>query len=335
MSFYFDSKWELWEPVKIQSKTIHSIDETNIELHSNTVRGNPLPIVILLAVCYIFSMKNLFGIFKKSNDNNFEKFVIRKLSDDNSEIIDNLSNEGKQLTKEKVPPQWLSYVSIFAILIGLLFAVSILLAKDGFVNALQTRGYFFYIGVGLFIAGVVTQIIVRIKTKKSNSDPEVEEYVSRVEKTVKECEFELDIPETAVAIDVLFTIMKKNAKGEEKLSQMALIQFLNQELKVFVEKDLFCFADNVMVIGIPINSFKGIKIINKKIPLPQWNKSEPFNGPSYKPFKLYTNQTGFIWMKPYYEIDFEVDGEQYYFLLPSYEKDSFLKALGIEIPNIE
>ncbi len=325
----------MWEPVKIQSKTIHSIDETNIELHSNTVRGNPLPIVILLAVCYIFSMKNLFGIFKKSNDNNFEKFVIRKLSDDNSEIIDNLSNEGEQLTKEKVPPQWLSYVSIFAILIGLLFAVSILLAKDGFVNALQTRGYFFYIGVGLFVAGVVTQIIVRIKTKKSNSDPEVEEYVSRVEKTVKECEFELDIPETAVAIDVLFTIMKKNAKGEEKLSQMALIQFLNQELKVFVENDLFCFADNVMVIGVPINSFKGIKIINKKIPLPQWNKSEPFNGPSYKTFKLYTNQTGFIWMKPYYEIDFEVDGEQYYFLLPSYEKDSFLKALGIEIPNIE
>ena len=280
-------------------------------------------------------MKNLFGLFKKTSDNNFDQFVLRKLLDDNSTKIDNLSKEGEQLKKEKVPPQWLSYVSIFAIIFGLLFAVSILLAKDGFVNALQTRGYFFYIGVGLFVAGVVTQIIVRIKTKKSNSDPEVEEYVSMVEKTVKECEFELDIPETAVAIDVLFTIMKKNSKGEEKLNQMALIQYLNQELKVFVENDLFCFADNVMVIGIPINSFKGIKKINKRIPLPQWNKSEPFNGPSYKPFKLYTNQTGLIWMKPYYEIDLEVDGEQYYFLLPSYEKDSFLKALGIEIPNIE
>ena len=280
-------------------------------------------------------MKNLFGLFKKTSDNNFDKFVLRKLSDDNSAKIDNLSNEGEQLKKEKVPPQWLSYVSIFAILIGLLFAVSILLAKDGFVTALQTRGYFFYIGIGLFVVGLVTQIVVRIKTKKSNSDPEVEEYVSKVEKTVKECEFELEIPETAVAIDVLFTIMKKNGKGEEKLSQMALIQYLNQELKIFAENDLLCFADNVMVIGLPINSFKGIKKINKKIPLPQWNKSEPFNGPTYKPFKLYTNQTGFIWMKPYYKIDFEVDGEQYYFLLPSYEKDSFLKALGIEIPNIE
>ena len=138
-------------------------------------------------------MKNLFGIFIRSNDNNLEKFVIRKLSDDNSEIIDNLSNEGEQLTKEKVPPQWLSYVSIFAIMIGLLFAVLILLAKDGFVSALQTRGYFFYIGIGLFLVGLIVQIIVRVKTKKSNSDPEVEEYVSKVKKAVKECEFELEI----------------------------------------------------------------------------------------------------------------------------------------------
>ena len=280
-------------------------------------------------------MKNLFGILKKSNDNNFEKFVIRKLSDDNSKIIDNLSNEGEQLTKEKVPPQWLSYVSIFAIMIGLLFAVSILLAKDGFVSALQTRGYFFYIGIGLFLVGLIVQIIVRVKTKKSNSDPEVEEYVSKVEKAVKECEFELEIPDTAIAIDVLFTIMKKNNKGEEKLSQTSLVQYINQDLKVFIEKDSLCFADNTMVIGIPLDSVKGIKMIKKRIPLPQWNKSEPFNGPTYKPYKLYTNQTGFIWCKPYYEIDLDIDNESYYFLIPCYEKDSFLKVIGKEIPSIE
>lgn len=282
-------------------------------------------------------MKNLFGIFKKSNGNNFEKFVIRKLSDDNSKIIDNLSNEGKQLTKEKVPPQWLSYVSIFAIMIGLLFAVSILLAKDGFVSALQTRGYFFYIGIGLFLVGLIVQIIVRVKTKKSNSDPEVEEYVLKVKKAVKECEFELEVPETAASIDILFTVLKKNKKGEEKLSQTVLVQYINQELKVFVEKDSICFADNTMVVGIPLDSVKGIKMIKKRIPLPQWNKSEPFNGPTYKQYKLYTNRRGFvfIWCKPYYEIDLDIDNESYYFLIPCYEKDSFLKVIGKEIPNIE
>ena len=34
--------------------------------------------------------------------------------------------------------------------------------------------------------------------------------------------------------------MKKNNKGEEKLSQTSLVQYLNQDLKVFIEKDLFC-----------------------------------------------------------------------------------------------
>ena len=302
-----------------------------VEYHT----GKPPLIVILLAVCYIFFMKNLFGIFKKSNDNNFEKYVIRKLSDDNSERIDNLSNEGEQLTKEKVPPQWLSNASIFAIMTGLLFAVLMLLAKDGFVSALQTRGYFFYIGIGLFLVGLIVQIIVRVKTKKSNSDPEVEEYVSKVEKAVKECEFELEIPDTAISIDVLFTIMKKNNKGEEKLSQASLFQYINQDLKVFTEKDLFCFADNAMVVGIPLDSVKGIKMIKKRIPLLQWNKSEPFNGPNYKPYGLYTNQAGFIWCKSYYEIDLDIDNESYYFLIPCYEKDSFLKVIGKEIPNIE
>ncbi len=280
-------------------------------------------------------MKNLFGIFKKSNDNNFEKFVIRKLSDYNSEIIDNLSNDGEQLRKEKVPPQWLSYVSAFAIMIGLVFVVSILLAKDGFVSALQTRGYFFYIGIGLFLVGLIVQIIVRVKTKKSNSDPEVEEYVSKVKKAVKECEFELEVPETAASIDILFAALKKNKKGEEKLSQTVLVQYINQELKVFVEKDSICFADDTMVVGIPLDSVKGIKMINKRIPLPQWNKSEPFNGPSYKPYRLYTNQSGFIWCKHYYEIDLDIDNESYYFLIPCYEKDPFLKVIGKEIPSIK
>ena len=35
------------------------------------------------------------------------------------------------------------------------------------------------------------------------------------------------------------TIMKKNNKGEEKLSQTSLVQYINQDLKVFIEKDLF------------------------------------------------------------------------------------------------
>lgn len=56
MSFYFDFKWELWEPVKTQSNTILGINGTNIELYSNTVRGNSL---LALWVCIeCFAKKN-------------------------------------------------------------------------------------------------------------------------------------------------------------------------------------------------------------------------------------------------------------------------------------
>jgi len=280
-------------------------------------------------------MKNIFGIFKKPEDNNFSKFVLRKLSDENADKAKHLSNEGDDLSKKKVPPQWLSLVSVVAIGFGLLFVVLMFFAKDGFVNALQTRGYFFYIGIGLFLVGLIIQIIVRIKNKKINSDPEVEDYATRVDVAVKECEFELNIPETATKMDILFVVLKKNKKGEEKLSLIGLVQYINQELKVFIENDLLCFADSYMVLGIPLNSVKGIKTINKKIPLPQWNKPETFNSPAYKQYKLHTNTSGFIWNKPYYEVDFNIDGEDYCLFLPCYEKEAFLRLFDSEVPNLD
>ena len=66
LSFCFDFKWELWEPVKYQDKIIHSIDLTNIELYSNTIRGNSL----LLFVCAI-----LYNIINKRK-NAFDKEVL-------------------------------------------------------------------------------------------------------------------------------------------------------------------------------------------------------------------------------------------------------------------
>ena len=280
-------------------------------------------------------MKNIFGIFKKPEDNNFSKFVLRKLSDENADKAENLSNEGDDLSKKKVPPKWLYLVSVVAIGFGLLFVVLMFFAKDGFVYALQTRVYFFYIGIGLFVVGLIIQIIVRIKNKKFNSDPEVEDYATRVDVAVKECEFELNIPETATKMDILFVVLKKNKKGEEKLSLIGLVQYINQELKVFIENDLLCFADSYMVLGIPLNSVKGIKTINKKIPLPQWNKPEMFNSPAYKQYKLYTNTSGFIWNKPYYEVDFNIDGEDYCLFLPCYEKEAFLRLFDSEVPNLD
>lgn len=280
-------------------------------------------------------MKNLFGIFRKTNDSNFKKFVIKELSKETTEKIDNLSNEKQKLKKKKTPPNWLAYIYFPAGAFGLILVSAMLVAKDGFLAALENRGFIFYIGIALIVFAIATFIYCHITSKKLAKDPEVEAYNESVIKITKECDTELEIPDTAVSFDVLMTLLKINKKGKEVLDQMSLLQYINQNVYIFVQDEMLCFADNIMVIGIPVNGIKAIKKIKKRMVLPQWNKEETIKSPTYKEYKMTMNDAGLVWMKHYYEISCDINGEEYYFLIPCYEKDAFLKTIGIEIPEIE
>ena len=273
-------------------------------------------------------MKYLFGFNKKKNSNTIVKFTLRRTSEDKETEFDNLSAEGKQLQRKKTIPSWVAYVALILMPLGVLFVVGMLFAKDGFQHALQDRGWMFFMGIGLFIIGLSLYLIFRIKNKKADADSDVQAYVQKVEKTLKESRFELDIPETSIKMDVIFAIVKENKNGEEKIDQMSLIQYINQEMYIFVENECLCFADNSFVAGVPLNSVGEISEINKRMPLPKWNKSENFRSDKYKQYKIYTNQSGLIWIKQYYSINLLINGEEYYFYLPNYEIGSFKKLIG-------
>lgn len=273
-------------------------------------------------------MKYLFGFNKKKNSNTIVKFTLRRTSEDKETEFDNLSAEGKQLQRKKTIPSWVAYVALILMPLGVLFVVGMLFAKDGFQHALQDRGWMFFMGIGLFIIGLSLYLIFRIKNKKADADSDVQAYVQKVEKTLKESRFELDIPETSIKMDVIFAIVKENKNGEEKIDQMSLIQYINQEMYIFIENECLCFADNSFVAGVPLNSVGEISEINKRMPLPKWNKSENFRSDKYKQYKIYTNQSGLIWIKQYYSINLLINGEEYYFYLPNYEIGSFKKLIG-------
>lgn len=280
-------------------------------------------------------MKNLFAAFENTTENNFSKFFIRELSNENETRLDNLSEEGNTLEKEKLPPKWLSLLFRILMYTGLFLCFVFLAAgiKD-FSNAFQTIGVLLYVGIGMIVIGSGIYIYMRNKTKKSNCDPEVKEYVTKTVKTVKECLFELDIPETAPQMDVFFVLMKKNRKGEEVFKKLSLITFVNMEFRLFVENDLFCFGANDAVIGLPLDSIKNIVKIKKRAPIVSWNKNELINAPKYKEYKLYLNGS-IIWSRYYYKVDLDIEGEEYYFFIPCYEKDVFLKTLCVDVPVIE
>ena len=273
-------------------------------------------------------MKYLFGFNKKKTSSTIERFALRRIADDQEAKLDDLSSEGKQLQKKKTIPSWVAYVALLMMPFGVLFAVTFLFAKDGFQHALQDRGWMFYLGIGLFVVGLSLYIVCRIKNRKFDSDSDVEAYVRKAESTVEELRFELGIPDTSIEMDVIFAAVKEDKNGEEKIDRMPFIQYVNQELDVFVEKGYLCFADNTLVAGVPLDAVGEINEIDKRMPLPQWNKSEDYKSDKYKQYKIDRNQSGLIWIKQYYSVNLTIDGEQYYFYLPNYEIGSFKELIG-------
>ena len=280
-------------------------------------------------------MKNLFAAFKNTTENNFSKFFIRELSNENETRLNDLSEEGNELKKEKLPPNWLVILAKVFIYIGLPLCLAFfVVAIRDFSGAFQNIGVLLYVGLGLLVIGFGFLAFRNSKIKKSNSDPEVKQYVTETVKTVKECLFELDIPETAPLMDVFFVVMKKNKKGEEITKKFSLITFVNMEFRLFVENDLFCFGANDAVIGLPLSSIKRIIKIKKRIPILNWNKKEQYNSDKFKQYKMYEN-SGIMWSRYYYKVDLDIKGEEYYFFIPCYEKDVFLKTLCVDVPVIE
>ncbi len=45
--------------------------------------------------------------------------------------------------------------------------------------------------------------------------------------------------------------------------------------------------------------------------------------------------SGYIWTRYYYEVDLDIENEEYCFFIPCYEKDNFINTIGIEVPVIE
>lgn len=273
-------------------------------------------------------MKNLFG-FTKDGINNFEKFVIRKIEQDKSDELDELVEQGDTLKKEKLAPLWMTIVMYIAGGIGFLCTVLTFLNKNGgFTASMKNAPYIFYTGIGLLVLALALFLYSSYKNKKAYKDDEVNDYLKVVDEKVHECLTELDVPQFYKKIDVLFSIEKQNKKDEKVNAKIAgMYNYVNQETNVFAENNKLCFADNTMVVSIPFDSIVRIEEIKKNTFLPQWNKSEPLK--KYKEYKVKANQYGII-AKTLYKFYLNVDGEEYYFIVPNYDFEEMINIIGKE-----
>ncbi len=274
-------------------------------------------------------MKNLFGINNKGN--NFSKFIVRSASTTSNEKMDELANKGTMIQKKELGPGWLNIVSTICVGIGLIFILGIFGVKDGFKEALKTRGYLFYIGIALFVLGLTHIIYKKVKSKKGEKSESIKNFLDEQELLKKDILNELRIPKDAIVIDILLTKVKENKDGKEIAKTMGLFTHINSEVYLFLECNKVYFADYSAVIEIPLESFKSIDKINKSIVIPEWHKKVAFNNEKYKEYKVKQNSYGMVFVKQYYSIKLLIDSEDYEILIPNYDLKEFLKVVPLNV----
>lgn len=274
-------------------------------------------------------MKYFFGVSKKTNLRSSDKFIVRTTSDETNREYDNIISEGKVLKSKKIVPSWLIHFAIIALLFGSMLIFGMLQAKDGFINALNSRGWLFYLGIVFVIAGASILIIAYVKNKKARNDVDILNYASKTESFINKACLELNIPLDSPKIDVVFALVKENKKRIESIDKWSLLQYMNTEMFIFIEENFLCFGDHTVVIKIPLSSIKNIEEVTKKLALPKWNKNEDIHSEKYKQYKIKLNSNmNLLYVKPYYKVVLDIDGESYYFFVPNYDIEIFKEVLN-------
>lgn len=264
-------------------------------------------------------MKNLFGYFKKGDNSRSDKFILRELKDDNRKEIEELRDETQALEKKKKIPFWVSILIYILAIAGLIIVGAFMKNLNKFSQLMESVGYLFYIGIGLIVVAIGLTILISYHNKKLNQDPEVLEFFDEATKKIEDVKAALEIPSTAIDVDIVISMIKLDKNGSEKIVKMLDFFGDNNEVSLFVEDNKLCIADIELVLGIPLDSIIGFELVDKKIKLPSWNKEDNPKSEKYSEY-VKTVSDGII-LKNYYQLVFEVDKEKYYIVIPNYEYD--------------
>lgn len=250
-------------------------------------------------------MKNIFAVTK--NDNGYDKFVLRKLSEEgDGEVYNKIFDE---LNKRKIPA-WVSIVLNICFLIGLLLVLSIKRAIESIIDG-KIDTYVVLCGIGIIIA-VVFQIailiVVHINKKYENSE-EMKKLRDKLDEMDKIAYNNLQIPLVNEKMEIIYPQAKDSKDGTFKLKPSSQHKYLVSECVFFKEGNNLCIYDDISVLGIPIDSIKEIKRVEKKLYI---ISSDIHNRELYS----------------YYDVIFTLDNEEYDFLIPDYEYDKLNKVIN-------
>ncbi|MBQ9736633.1 MAG: hypothetical protein IJV96_07605 [Clostridia bacterium] len=273
-------------------------------------------------------MKPIFGINvtknKKNEEYNGKEFLVQALSAEVQAALDHTDESIETLEKNTSLPlvwrivKWIAGVMALILLGGFFRGLA-----DGDITLAQAYdnapAVFWIFGAALVIFGVLF-MTERGMQKDAETSGEVAKVAHVAETAANRMFDELGVPSGAVETDVfLFFYREKDGKIKTWTKGMQLFEYFSLVVKAFADEENLYFARADGKFAFPLASCVGIRTVNKRCMISEWNKEISFDEGEYKKYKLTMNQYGCVICRAYHILELMHEGETYGIYFPSYE----------------
>lgn len=278
-------------------------------------------------------MKNLFGLqFREELDRDVldgMPFQSARVSMQQEQLLEKMEEEKVDLDQKANLPLVLQIIMQIGLYIGvacfLFFLVDIW--KQSFQQALEDK--WFVLMAAVILGGISLALFLKQRQKnreamKTAEETMLEERAQRLEDASRK---ELGIPESAVHIDVIQTSYELE-NGQEEV-------YDNENLSLFAycQEDSLCFTNLVWVFKVPFSSIQKVAWVKEQQLFYQWNKEEPYNSKTYKPYRIKKNDAGQYIIRGYYSLRISEARGEFEVMVPEYEEKVLFSLLPSQIPK--
>lgn len=284
-------------------------------------------------------MKNVFAVkYQKSQTNaspDGDVFITRTIDTHQKDLIDCFDNKVKELNDKVKLPIWLLiiyyaliFISIAAIL-GIVGGIEDVTLQEAFNKA----PWLFILLPITFAGWIGIALYKRYKTRSVTKGEELKNLQAEALEIIEQSKAQLGIPSEAIKMDTLHYFYDEK-DGKVRTKTYGSAQYFNVEMHAYVDQEHFYLADLSRVFSFSLSNIKKILIVNQAVGMDIWNKKEPINSPTYSEYRLKTNSTGAIFLKPYLLVIVnDAEHGEYSIMIPGYEKETLEKLTGVLATN--
>lgn len=280
-------------------------------------------------------MKPIFGIDVTQDKSNREfhtaPFIAATPSLINCAEYADCEKKIEKLVKKSSLPLWAMLakyiVGGFGLTVVLIFLVNGL--DLGFPTVWGNAPILIVVGFACFLFGAALWVYERVIRRSTENSDETLQLNRTLEHLIPAMRADLSVPENAAELDILIYRYKEK-DGEATPVALPLTNF---QISAFCLGNRFCLADLEHRYDFPLEEFKGLRAVEKRVMLSGWNKPTSWKEPDFKPYKLSVNNMGWISCRGYLVLELEHNGEAYMIEFPAYERAAVEALTGLQVES--